>query len=71
MATPHLRLWVGIPDFLAHFPDPLTVGTNIDNIIAEVKQQGFSSLTNQDIFLAGHSLGGIIAKGADPGGINI
>jgi predicted esterase len=42
-----------------NIPNPLTIDGQINELIAELKSQGFSG---ENIFLAGHSLGGVISQ---------
>lgn len=51
-------LWIGISDFLLNLPDPLTVGSMLTNLLAEMKSKGMPQ--PKKTFYAGHSLGGIV-----------
>jgi len=39
------KVWVGIPSFLANMPDPLTINTNIENILKEMGSLGMKTNT--------------------------
>ena len=53
-----VSLWVGFSDFLGNVPDPLTISTQISDILSEMKSQGMPEPTK--LFYAGHGLGGTI-----------
>jgi hypothetical protein len=57
-----LKLWVGIARFAFDMPQPVQAGSRFDGIVAAARAQGFTPTTYEQVFLAGHSLGGIIAK---------
>lgn len=63
-----LRAFVGIPSFLFDAPEPLQVGSAFNGAIADLKKLGF---TGDAIFLAGHSLGGVMAQGYAPKNSNV
>lgn len=54
-----LRLWVAIPDIPLGLASNLTLKAPVENIIEEIRGQGFSA---DKIVLAGHSLGGAAAQ---------
>jgi len=62
-ATTSVRLWVGISSFAGNIPDPIEADSQISKIKTAV-QKIYPQLSDNDIFMSGHSLGGIIAKGA-------
>lgn len=51
-------LWIGISDFSANIPDPLTLSSEISNIVSQMKSQGMPNPTKT--FYVGHGLGGTI-----------
>lgn len=53
-----LSLWVGVSDFLLDTPNPLTISSQISDIIDQIKETAGGS--PQKIFYAGHSLGGVV-----------
>eukprot|EP01105_Mastigella_eilhardi_P027153 TRINITY_DN8223_c0_g1_i1.p1 TRINITY_DN8223_c0_g1~~TRINITY_DN8223_c0_g1_i1.p1 ORF type:complete len:496 (+),score=99.90 TRINITY_DN8223_c0_g1_i1:62-1489(+) len=61
-----LRLWVGIPQFPLAMPDPLLAAQLIEQVQQLAREQGFPGIQNGDCFLAGHSLGGIVAQNTIP-----
>jgi len=50
--------YVVISDFVFDFPDPLTLGSMYDDAVTAIKAVGY---TGGDIFVAAHSLGGVMA----------
>lgn len=54
------RIWIGIPSFAANSPDPVTIGGKVSGAVEELKSMGF---TGDNVVLAGHSLGGVMAQG--------
>ena len=44
-------------------PEPLQVGSAFNSALNDIKKQGF---TGSNVFLAGHSLGGVMAQGYAP-----
>ena len=53
------RVWVGLPSFLFSVPEPLLIDKYVTNTIAEIRNSGF---TGDNIFLAAHSLGGVMVQ---------
>jgi len=53
-------IWVGIPSFISGSPDPVTISGKVDSTIKELEKLGF---TGDNIVMAGHSLGGVMAQG--------
>ena len=54
------RIFVGIPDFIAGSPDPVTLPGKVTSTIDDLREMGF---TGDNIVMAGHSLGGVMAQG--------
>lgn len=50
--------WVGIPEFLCDAPEPVLIDHYVSAALDEMKKRGF---TGDDIFMAGHSLGGVMS----------
>ena len=63
---------VSIPGFLGNFPNPLQIKSKVEATITLAKKTK-PNLTNKMVFVAGHSLGGIMARTAakelDVGGL--
>jgi pimeloyl-ACP methyl ester carboxylesterase len=53
------KAWVGIPEFLFDAPEPVLIDYYVKATIDELKKRGF---TGDNIFLAAHSLGGVMAQ---------
>uniref|UniRef100_A0A7S3W8N1 Alpha/beta hydrolase fold-5 domain-containing protein n=1 Tax=Strombidinopsis acuminata TaxID=141414 RepID=A0A7S3W8N1_9SPIT len=53
------RVWVGLPSFLFSVPEPLLIDHYVTETISEIKKAGFEG---DNIFLAAHSLGGVMAQ---------
>ena len=53
-----ISVFVGIPSFLLNTPDPLTISSQVNSVITQMKSAGMNA--NAHIFIAGHSLGGIV-----------
>ena len=53
------KTWVGIPEFVFDAPEPILIDKYVKDTIAELKKRGF---TGDDIFIASHSLGGVISQ---------
>jgi alpha-beta hydrolase superfamily lysophospholipase len=53
------KAWVGIPEFIFDAPEPILIDHYVQDTIAELKKRGF---TGDKIFLAAHSLGGVMAQ---------
>lgn len=57
-------LWVGICEgFLGNFPNPLQVADKISDVLHALSQAGMPDEANDYVFLAAHSLGGIVIQG--------
>jgi pimeloyl-ACP methyl ester carboxylesterase len=54
------RIFVGIPDFIAGSPDPVTLPGKVNSTVKALRELGFSG---DNIVMAGHSLGGVMAQG--------
>jgi len=52
-------IWVGIPQFLFDAPEPVLIGHYVTDTISKLQAAGF---TGDNIFLAAHSLGGVMAQ---------
>ena len=59
-AATNYSVWVGIPEFLADIPDPLTIGKDVEKILSSMLGEGMS--TEAAVFMAGHSLGGTVLQ---------
>ena len=53
------KVWVGIPQFFFDIPEPLLIDKYVNDTIAQLREAGF---TGDNIMIAGHSLGGIMAQ---------
>ena len=53
------RLWVGLPDFVLDTPEPILIDHYYDKTLADLRAAGF---TGDNVFIAGHSLGGVMAQ---------
>ena len=53
-----LRAFVSVPQFLFDTPEPMQTGSAFNSALSEIKKAGF---TGDNVFLAGHSLGGVMA----------
>ena len=56
-----LRLWVGIPSFALDTPNPVQIKAAVTNSVASIEKAGNWSVNARDVFVAGHSLGGVFA----------
>jgi len=56
------KLWVAIPEWLFDVPEPIDIKSRITETISAARKAGFTSIGLQDVFLAGHSLGGIFGR---------
>merc|ERR1711907_223064 len=64
-----LKLWVAIPSFVLNCPNPGQIGGKVSDAVQQVKSNGFASITpSQDVFISGHSLGGIFSQKVVGGG---
>ena len=52
------RLWVGIPQFILSTPEPILIDHYFESSLSSLKGMGFSS---DNVFIAGHSLGGVMS----------
>jgi len=58
-----LKLWIAIPSFALNCPNPGQINSKIKDAVSQVKGQGFANLTTStDVFISGHSLGGIFSQ---------
>lgn len=53
------KVWVGLPTFLFDIPEPLLIDQYVKSTIKQLRQSGFEG---NNILLAGHSLGGVMAQ---------
>ena len=53
------KTWVGAPEFVFDAPEPVLIDHYVTETINELKKRGF---TGDDIFIASHSLGGIMSQ---------
>ena len=53
------KVWIGIPEFLGNTPEPLRIGADFNDTIKQLRDAGF---TGDNILIAGHSLGGVMAQ---------
>lgn len=56
------ELWVGILKFTGNLVNPVQAQHGVDSIFEAVQNQGFKNVTTDKTFIAGHSLGGIVAQ---------
>jgi hypothetical protein len=56
-----LRLWVGIPSFAIDTPNPLQIKSAVKGSVTAIEKAGNWTANSSDVFLAGHSLGGVFA----------
>ena len=57
--TSQYSLWVGIPDFAFHTPEPIVISGGISRVL---KNMSASGMNTTKIFYAAHSLGGIMLQ---------
>jgi len=53
------KAWVGVPEFLFDVPEPVLIDHYVQSTLAELKKKGF---TGDNVFLAAHSLGGVMTQ---------
>jgi len=53
------KTWVGIPEFIFDAPEPILIEKYVTDTIKELKKRGFKG---DDIFIASHSLGGVMSQ---------
>jgi len=54
------RIFVGLPSFIAGSPDPVSLPGKVSSTVEALRDLGF---TGDNIVMAGHSLGGVMAQG--------
>ena len=59
MADAGKRLWIGIPEFILDTPEPILIDHYYEGALSGLKGMGF---TGDNVFIAGHSLGGVMAQ---------
>ena len=52
------QVYVGLPEFLFDIPEPLLINGYVQDTLDKLREAGF---TGDNIFIAGHSLGGVMA----------
>jgi len=58
-----LKLWLALPSFIANTPNPGEMSSKVAAAVSAVKQANFSSINStSDVFISGHSLGGIMSQ---------
>lgn len=58
-----IPLWMGIAKFTGNLPNPLEANYSVRSLMEGLKKEGFSTAAEDKTFLAGHSMGGIMAQG--------
>ena len=58
-AKPFFKLWVGIPEFLGDYAEPLVLDKGIQRVLDKMTKLG---MTTETLFTAGHSLGGAMIQ---------
>ncbi len=58
-----IPLWLGIAKFTGNLPNPFEASSIVKSLIEGLKKDGFAAAHHQKTFLAGHSMGGIMAQG--------
>ena len=53
------KIWVGLPEFFLDKPEPILIDHYVTQTIKKLQEAGF---TGDNILLAGHSLGGVMAQ---------
>lgn len=53
-------MWVGIPEFTLNTPEPITIGSKIQQALKDLQAQGLPA--NAKIFYGGHSLGTVMIQ---------
>ena len=53
------RIWVGLPDFIFDAPEPILIDHYVSDTLKELRKEGF---TGDNLVMAGHSLGGVMAQ---------
>lgn len=53
------RVWVGLPQFIFDTPEPILINGYVQDTIDALTKAGF---TGDNIFIAGHSLGGVMTQ---------
>jgi len=53
------KAWVGVPEFLFDVPEPVLIDHYVQSTLKELKKKGF---TGENVFLAAHSLGGVMTQ---------
>lgn len=56
-----LKLWVGLPSFILDTPNPGTITSAVTGMVKKITKQGNLNVSTADVFVAGHSLGGVFA----------
>lgn len=53
------KTWIGIPQFFLKSPDPISINSYVKSTLKDLAKAGF---TGDNIYMAGHSLGGVMAQ---------
>ena len=53
------RLWVGIPQFILDTPEPILIDHYFESMLDDLQSAGF---TGDNVFISGHSLGGVMGQ---------
>ena len=53
------KVWVGLPEFFLSTPEPILIDHYVTQTISKLRDSGF---TGDNIMIAGHSLGGVMAQ---------
>ena len=57
---PGVRLWTGVTSgWLGNFPNPIEIAGAVDDCVSKAQEQG---LHTTNVYMAGHSLGGIMLE---------
>ena len=57
-----LEIWVGIPKFVFDVPEPILIAKYIDETLNELKDKKHGFPEGAPVFLAAHSLGGVMSQ---------
>jgi len=58
-----LKLWLALPSFIANTPNPGEMSSKVAAAVSAVRESNFSSINStSDVFISGHSLGGIMSQ---------
>lgn len=54
-----MKAWIAVPSFMFDIPNPGTIDGHVKEAIETMQASGF---TGDNLFLAAHSLGGVMAQ---------